>query len=37
MKEDFSQKSINFLQNRLSLLTKISMRQNAQNRKNIES
>ena len=34
---DLSQESANFLQNRLSTLTKISMRQNAQNRKNVES
>ena len=34
---DFSQESISFLQSRLSTLTKISMKQNAQNWKNVES
>ena len=36
-KEDLDQESTSFLQSRLSLLTKISMKQNAQNWKNVES
>ena len=34
---DFSQESASFLQSRLLTLTKISMRQKVQNRKNVES
>ena len=37
MKEDLNQKSTSFLHSRLSLITKISMKQNIQNRKNVES
>ena len=35
--DNLSQESASSLQSRLSSLTKISMRQNAQNRKNVES
>ena len=35
--EDFNQESASFLQSRLSTITKISIEQNAQNRKNVES